>query len=119
MRRSSELIISCFLIISGELSAMGTITRISTDDIFQKYKETEFASSDTVNLALEATVSTSFVSSWETLTAVNNGYNPSSSSDKSKGAYGNWNGESDYNTYNWVQYEWSLAQKIISTSVYW
>jgi hypothetical protein len=81
--------------------------------------ETGSADSDTLNLALKAEVSTSFVSSWEKLSAVNDGFNPATSSDKSKGAYGNWNGESDYNTYNWVQYEWELAQTLISTSVYW
>jgi hypothetical protein len=74
---------------------------------------------DTTNLALTATVTTSFVSSWETLTAVRDGITPSSSGDKSNGAYGNWNGEANYGTYNWVQYEWTLAKNITSTSVYW
>jgi hypothetical protein len=71
------------------------------------------------NLALNTTVSTSYVSSWETLDAVKNGYDPKSSSDKKGGAYGNWNGEAAYNTYNWVEYEWDLAQQIDSTWVYW
>ena len=77
-----------------------------------------FAQTET-NLALTATVSTSFVSSWEILDAVKNGVDPKKSSDKTKGAYGNWNGEGSYNTYNWVQYEWTNAQKINSTEVYW
>ena len=64
-------------------------------------------------------MSTSFVSSWETLGAVNDGYEPADSRDHSHGAYGNWNGESSYHTYNWVQYEWSLARTLSSTSVYW
>lgn len=71
------------------------------------------------NIALDATVSTSFVSSWETLDAVNDGIDPSSSTDNSNGAYGNWNGEANYNTYNYVQYNWPTAQDISSTSVYW
>jgi hypothetical protein len=73
----------------------------------------------TSNLALIATVSTSFVSSWEKLGAIQDGYDPASSSDKKGGAYGNWNGESAYNTYNWVEYDWELAQQIDSTWVYW
>jgi len=77
------------------------------------------ARSDTTNLALAASVSTSFVSSWETLTAINDGFDPSGSSDYSHGAYGNWDGESAYNQYNWVQYEWTLAKQLTSTSVYW
>jgi hypothetical protein len=72
-----------------------------------------------INVALSAKVTTSHVSPWETLKAVNDGKEPQNSSDNSKGAYGNWNGESYYNTYNWVQYEWTNAQRIVSTSVYW
>lgn len=73
----------------------------------------------TSNLAIIATVSTSFVSSWENLEAIQDDYDPASSSDKKGGAYGNWNGESAYNTYNWVEYDWELAQQIDSTWVYW
>ena len=72
------------------------------------------------NLALEATVSTSYVSPWETLAAVNDNVSSTSSTYKpSAGAYGNWNGESYYNTYNWVQYEWNSRINVLSTSVYW
>jgi chitodextrinase len=71
------------------------------------------------NIASDATVSTSYVSSWETLEAVKDGIDPSSSTDNSDGAYGNWNGEDNYNTYNYVQYEWTTSQEIASTSVYW
>jgi len=74
---------------------------------------------DSTNLALTATVTTSYISSWETLPAVKDGYDPTGSGDYSHGAYGNWNGEGSYNTYNWVQYEWTLAQSITSSSVYW
>src|ERR1035437_6629500 len=72
------------------------------------------------NIALTAVVTTSFVSDWETLTAVNNNVQPTSSAKASGGiAYGNWNGEDNYNTYNWVQYEWTSAQQISSTNIYW
>lgn len=72
------------------------------------------------NLALKATAATSFVSGWEKLSGVNDGKEPVNSSTKPGGvAYGNWNGESYYNTYNWVQYEWETAQMLDSTRVYW
>jgi hypothetical protein len=75
--------------------------------------------SDTTNLALTATVSTSHVSPWETLSAVNDGITPASSADNSDGAYGNWRGEEAYGEYDWVEYEWSLVKDLTSTSVYW
>jgi hypothetical protein len=101
------------------LSTTGAILSINTGDFFQKYDGIQLVSGDTINVALTAAVSTSFVSAWETLTAVNDGFDPSKSSDKTHGAYGNWDGEAAYNSYNWVEYEWTLAHKIISTSIYW
>ncbi len=95
------------------------LTLISVLSISSFSRGVNFFFSDTVNLALTATVTTSYVSSWETLTAVNDGFTPSNSADDSKGAYGNWNGETYYNTYNWVQYEWTLAKNLTSTSIYW
>jgi len=71
------------------------------------------------NIALTAVVTTSDVSGWETLGAVNDNKVPSNSSDHSNGAYGNWEGEFVYNTYNWVQYEWTSSQQISSTNIYW
>lgn len=68
------------------------------------------------NVAQQATASTSFVSSWETLAAVNDGFTPTSSNDKSHGAYGNWNNP---NSIQWVQYDWSESYTITSTQVYW
>ncbi len=58
------------------------------------------------NLALKATASTSYVSSWEKLSAVNDGKEPTNSSVKPGGvAYGNWNGDASFNIYSWGQYE--------------
>lgn len=68
------------------------------------------------NLALEASVSTSFVSGWESLDAVNDGFTPSNSNDKSKGAYGNWDNP---NSFQWVQYDWPLYVLITETDLYW
>ncbi|HCC30821.1 MAG TPA: hypothetical protein DEQ03_12345, partial [Marinilabiliales bacterium] len=72
-----------------------------------------------VNLALSAAVSTSFCSSWETLGAVNDGDEPTSSNEDDGKTYGNWNGEGSYNTWNWVQYDWEQINSLVSTSVYW
>ena len=68
------------------------------------------------NIALTATASTSYVSSWETLSAVNNNSSPANSNDKSTGAYGNWNNP---NTIEWVEYDWSSSYTITKTEVYW
>ncbi len=73
------------------------------------------------NLSLlnTTTVSTSHVSPWENLDAVNDGFQPLSSTDQSHPIYGNWNGEGDYGIYNWVQYEWDFAHSVSAVSVYW
>lgn len=72
--------------------------------------------SDSINIALIAIPSTSFVSGWEDLNAVNDGYTPSNSNDKSNGAYGNW---SNPNSLQWVEYEWSSNYIINSVEIYW
>lgn len=68
------------------------------------------------NIAPLSTASTSYVSPWETLTAVNDGFTPANSNDKSQGAYGNWNNP---NSIQWVQYDWSQNYWISSVEVYW
>lgn len=68
------------------------------------------------NIAPQATASTSYVSSWETLTALNDNYTPANSNDKSHGAYGNWNNP---NSIQWVQYDWPQAYSVTSVQVYW
>jgi hypothetical protein len=68
------------------------------------------------NLALTASVSTSFVSGWESLDAVKDGATPLNSSDRTEGVYGNW---SSPNIIQWVQYEWPMEYKLSSTEVYW
>lgn len=68
------------------------------------------------NVALTATASTSYVSSWETLAAVNDGFTPANSNDKSHGAYGNWNNP---NSTQWVQYDWSQSYDITQVQIYW
>ncbi len=67
------------------------------------------------NLALVATSSTSFVSGHETIGALNDGFTPGNSDDKSHGAYGNW----PRNGTQWVQYEWSKPICTRKMDVYW
>jgi len=61
------------------------------------------------NIALTAKPSTSYVSSWETLEAVNDG----SISNGKK--YGNWGSSNDV---NWVQYDWTSPVLIEECSIY-
>ncbi|WP_188190109.1 glycoside hydrolase family 43 protein [Nonomuraea sp. SYSU D8015] len=67
------------------------------------------------NLAASATPSTSYVSPWETLAAINDGYTPANSADHSHGAYGNW----DHRGTEWLEYRWPTAQTISRSEVYW
>lgn len=68
------------------------------------------------NIAPQAASTTSYVSPWETITALNDNFTPANSNDKSHGAYGNWNNP---NTTEWVQYDWSQTYKVTSLEVYW
>ena len=68
------------------------------------------------DIAPQATATTSFVSSWESLTGLNDGYTPASSNDREHPVYGNWDNP---NTTQWVQYTWSSARTISSVDVYW
>lgn len=83
-------------------------------------EEDEPETEDTVitegnNIASLAEAATSYCSSWETITALNDGEEPSSSADKTAGAYGNWP-ETDT---QWVQYTFDEAYTLTGTSVYW
>lgn len=69
------------------------------------------------NLALKAKLSTSFVSSWEKLAAIVDGYEPKNSRDKGLGAYGNWDGSSGKT--QWVQLEWPTYMNFNRFDVYW
>ena len=68
-----------------------------------------------VNLALVADSSTSYVSPHETITALNDGFTPAHSNDKSRGAYGNWPRSGT----QWVQYTWSQPITTDKIDVYW
>ena len=67
------------------------------------------------NLAYSAAVTTSFCSSWESLSAVNDGIVRSNSYDPSKPRYGTWGNTSSYET---VTYTWGSEVIIDSTDLY-
>ena len=67
------------------------------------------------NLALSATASTSYCSSWESISALNDGFDPAHSNDRSHTVYGNW----PQTGTQWVQYEWSSPVTINRAEVYW
>jgi hypothetical protein len=67
------------------------------------------------NRALTGTPSTSFVSAWESLAAVNDNFTPTSSADRAHPVYGNWPQQGT----QWVQYTWSPAVTLNRVSVYW
>lgn len=70
-----------------------------------------------VNVALQATPTTSYVSTWENLYAINDGRStPTSSTNKGAGAYGNWNHNSQT---EWVEYTWGTPVNINKSDVYW
>lgn len=69
----------------------------------------------TGNIAPSATASTSHVSSWENLAAINNGGTPSSSADRSNLVYGNWPEQGTQR----IEYTWPSARSVNRTSVYW
>ncbi len=67
------------------------------------------------NLALNTTVSTSYCSSWESIAALNDGFDPAHSNDRSHAVYGNW----PQTGTQWVQYDWSSPVTINRSDVYW
>jgi hypothetical protein len=76
------------------------------------------AQESSVNIAPDAIeVITSHVSPWETLSAVNDGFDPLSSADNSNSAYGNWDGSN--NQWHWVEYRWDDYYTIERSDIYW
>ena len=67
------------------------------------------------NLALDATASTSHVSPWETLAALNDGFDPAHSNDRAHGVYGNW----PETGVEWVQYDFDEAHTVNRMAVFW
>jgi DNA-binding beta-propeller fold protein YncE len=81
--------------------------------------ETPPPTTGTENIAPQATLATSHVSPWETLGALNDGYEPASSADKGPAAYGNWEGAANYGRTDWVSFTWGETQTLGAFEVYW
>lgn len=107
-----------FLIVLLSLSTLMSLNAINNCKFLNGFgnQHSELAEEDSINIALIAIPTTSFVSSWENINAVNDGYIPSNSSDKSHGAYGNWDSP---NTLQWVQYSWEQQFILKSIDIYW
>ncbi len=73
------------------------------------------SSNSAANLAVVAASTTSFVSGHETINALNDGFMPHNSGDKSHGAYGNW----PQSGTQWVQYDWRQPISTNRIEVYW
>src|SRR6476469_9675300 len=68
-----------------------------------------------VNLALVAAPSSSYVSGDTRNSALNDGVTPRSSRDNRRGSYGNWNRQGT----QWVEYEWTQPISTRQIEVFW
>ncbi|CAH1191545.1 LamG-like jellyroll fold domain-containing protein [Paenibacillus sp. JJ-223] len=68
------------------------------------------------NVAIEGTVSASYVSPWESLAGLNDEYEPTSSADRGHPVYGNWDTRGSE---QWVQYDFDRPFTLSSSEVYW
>ncbi|MFB9447209.1 DUF7402 domain-containing protein [Dactylosporangium vinaceum] len=66
------------------------------------------------NLALTATPSASYTSSWESVNAINDGIDPSSSNDTANPRWGTWPNSGQ----QWAELQWSSAQTLKRAQVY-
>lgn len=73
------------------------------------------AGNEPVNVASSAQVSASYVSPWETIAALNDGYDPLHSNDRAHPVYGNW---PETGT-QWVQYDLDRTYTLSRSDVYW
>ncbi|GEM_PF-3416397 len=67
------------------------------------------------NIALSAIASSSYTSPWESTAALNDGFDPSHSNDRSHAVYGNW----PERGVQWVQYDFNGFYTIYQTDIYW
>jgi hypothetical protein len=68
------------------------------------------------NQASSAVITAPGTSSWENANAIRDGYNPTSSTDKTGGAYGNWNSA---NIERYVEYRWASPYLLNKSEIYW
>jgi Family of unknown function (DUF5695) len=96
--------------------SMATVHSNGAAPPYRFYRVQQFeAPPEGANLAPDATSLTSYVSPWETLYAINDGFVPANSADHSHGGYGNWPNTGA----NWVEYDWSTPINVSMMDVYW
>lgn len=105
-----------YIYVQNGLFVLLLLWAVNKNAIAGKVSSTPEVYNDSVNIAAIATPSTSFVSDWENLEAVNDEFTPANSNDKSNTAYGNW---SNPNSYQWVQYDWDQSFVATSVEIYW
>lgn len=97
-----------------KVHAYDSVTNIQKGINIQKQTVSE--NSSVINVANKGVTTTSYCSSWEDVTAINDGYDPTSSSDRTNKVYGNWNNPG---ASQWVEYDFSDKYTLSSSDVYW
>jgi len=97
------------------MSVLFTIVVVGLSCTAGAQEERTAQAASAANLAVVAEPSSSYVSGDTTLTALNDEYEPRSSRDRRRGAYGNW----DRTGTQWVQYDWSRAISTNKIDIYW
>lgn len=70
---------------------------------------------DNTNMAANATVTSSYTSPWENVSALNDGFAPAHSNDRDHAVYGNWPKKGK----QWVQYDFDTNKTISQVDLYW
>lgn len=110
-----------YLVVCATPDTMLDLTSFDLDAVGTKYPYRIQVSTSgetaptTNNIAPKAIASTSYCSSWESISALNDGYDPKSSDDRTHSVYGNW---PETGT-QWVQYDFSQNYTISQCDIYW
>lgn len=114
---SGLTVMNTALVTAKEIAANRNVTQLQVDDATQNlmYAIAELTPVIENNIAYNASVSTSFISSWEKLSAVNDGKVSKVSNSNEVPHYGTWGNLSPYET---VTYTWGVPMKISSSDVY-
>lgn len=111
-----------YLVVSATPDKMLDLTSFDINAVGTKYPyKVQVSTSGTgtntqkVNIASKAVASTSYCSEWENISALNDGFDPTSSNDRTHVVYGNW----PQTGTQWVQYNFDKSYTISQSDVYW
>lgn len=109
-----------YLVVCATPDKMLDLTSFDVNAVGTKYPykikvSTDGKTTDEENVALKATAQTSYCSEWESIRALNDGYTPVSSNDRTHEVYGNW---PETGT-QWVQYDFDKSYTVSRSDVYW